>query len=216
MEPDQTLKRTEDLGLLAVVRGESRAAALKVVGALIEGGVLGIEITFTTPEASQAIRDLDEEYGDGILLGAGTVTTREQVDEAAEAGATFLVSPGSDPNLLPAMLGTGLLVLPGVLTPSEVMLARGLGAQAVKLFPGSSGGASYLKALRGPFPDVPFVPTGGVSLENIVDWFAAGAFAVGAGGALAPPSLEARDRGEVVENARQFAQAVRVAREQKG
>ena len=212
MTPDQTLKRTEDLGLLAVVRGESRRAALEVVGALIEGGVLGIEITFTTPEAVRVIRDLDEEYGDSILLGAGTVTTDEQVKRAAEAGASFLVSPGSDPKLLPAMLGTGLLVLPGVLTPSEVMLARRLGAQAVKLFPGSSGGTSYLKALRGPFPDVPFVPTGGVSLENINDWFAAGAFAVGAGGALAPSSIEGRDRGEVVENARQFAKAVRSAK----
>ena len=212
MTPDQTLKRTEDLGLLAVVRGESRRAALEVVGALIEGGVLGIEITFTTPEAVRVIRDLDEEYGDSILLGAGTVTTDEQVKRAAEAGASFLVSPGSDPKLLPAMLGTGLLVLPGILTPSEVMLARRLGAQAVKLFPGSSGGTSYLKALRGPFPDVPFVPTGGVSLENISDWFAAGAFAVGAGGALAPSSIEGRDRGEVVENARQFAKAVRAAK----
>jgi 2-dehydro-3-deoxyphosphogluconate aldolase/(4S)-4-hydroxy-2-oxoglutarate aldolase len=212
MTPDQTLKRTEDLGLLAVVRGESRRAALEVVGALIEGGVLGIEITFTTPEAVRVIRDLDEEYGDSILLGAGTVTTDEQVKRAAEAGASFLVSPGSDPKLLPAMLGTGLLVLPGILTPSEVMLARRLGAQAVKLFPGSSGGTSYLKALRGPFPDVPFVPTGGVSLENINDWFAAGAFAVGAGGALAPSSIEDRDRGEVVENARQFAKAVRAAK----
>ncbi|HZA45413.1 MAG TPA: bifunctional 4-hydroxy-2-oxoglutarate aldolase/2-dehydro-3-deoxy-phosphogluconate aldolase [Rubrobacter sp.] len=212
MTPDQTLKRTEDLGLLAVVRGESRRAALEVVGALIEGGVLGIEITFTTPEAVRVIRDLDEEYGDSILLGAGTVTTDEQVERAAEAGALFLVSPGSDPKLLPAMLGTGLLVLPGVLTPSEVMLARRLGAQAVKLFPGSSGGTSYLKALRGPFPDVPFVPTGGVSLENINDWFAVGAFAVGAGGALAPSSIEGRDRGEVVENARQFAKAVRAAK----
>ncbi len=212
MTPDQTLKRTEDLGLLAVVRGESRRAALEVVGALIEGGVLGIEITFTTPEAVRVIRDLDEEYGDSILLGAGTVTTDEQVERAAEAGASFLVSPGSDPKLLPAMLGTGLLVLPGVLTPSEVMLARRLGAQAVKLFPGSSGGTSYLKALRGPFPDVPFVPTGGVSLENINDWFAVGAFAVGAGGALAPSSIEGRDRGEVVENARQFAKAVRMAK----
>jgi 2-dehydro-3-deoxyphosphogluconate aldolase/(4S)-4-hydroxy-2-oxoglutarate aldolase len=93
------------------------------------------------------------------------------------------------------------------------MLARGLGAQAVKLFPGSSGGPSYLKALRGPFPDVPFVPTGGVSLENTADWFAAGAFAIGAGGALAPPSLQSRDRDEVVENARRFAEAVRAARE---
>jgi 2-dehydro-3-deoxyphosphogluconate aldolase/(4S)-4-hydroxy-2-oxoglutarate aldolase len=214
MKPDQTLKRTEDLGLLAVVRGESRAGALEVVGALIEGGVLGIEITFTTPEAARVIRDLDEEYGDNILLGAGTVTSHEQVERAAEAGAAFLVSPGSDPKLLPAMLGTGLLVLPGVLTPSEVMLARRLGAQAVKLFPGSSGGTSYLKALRGPFPGVPFVPTGGVSLENIVDWFAAGAFAVGAGGALAPSSIESRDRGEVVENARRFAKAVRAAKGQ--
>ena len=212
MTPDQTLKRTAELGLLAVVRGESRRAALEVVGALIEGGVLGIEITFTTPEAVCVIRDLDEEYGDSILLGAGTVTTDEQVERSAEAGASFLVSPGSDPELLPAMLGTGLLVLPGVLTPSEVMLARRLGAQAVKLFPGSSGGTSYLKALRGPFPDVPFVPTGGVSLENINDWFVAGAFAVGAGGALAPSSIEGRDRGEVVENARQFAKAVRTAK----
>ena len=213
MEPDRTLKRTEELGLLAVVRGESRGAAVEVSEALVEGGVLGIEITFTTPDAPKVIRDLDEEYGDLILLGAGTVTTQEQVEQAAEAGATFLVSPGCDPNLLPAMLGTGLLVLPGTLTPSEVMLARGLGAQAVKLFPGSSGGPSYLKALRGPFPDVPFVPTGGVSLENIADWFAAGTLAVGAGGALAPSSLESRDRGEVVENARRFVEAVRAARE---
>ena len=211
-EAGRTLKRTEELGLLAVVRGESPDAALEVSATLIEGGVLGIEITFTTPEAPRVIRDLDAEYGDDILLGAGTVTTREQVDGAAEAGSAFLVSPGSDPHLLPAMLETGLLVLPGVLTPSEVMLARGLGAPAVKLFPGSSGGPSYLKALRGPFPDVPFVPTGGVSLENVADWFAAGALAVGAGGALAPSSLEGRDRGEVVETARRFAEAVRAAR----
>jgi 2-dehydro-3-deoxyphosphogluconate aldolase/(4S)-4-hydroxy-2-oxoglutarate aldolase len=212
MEPSQTLKRTEDLGLLAVVRGESRAAALEVVGALVQGGVLGIEITFTTPEAPRVIRDLNEEYGDSILLGAGTVTTHEQVDQAAEAGATFLVSPGCDPELLPGMLGTGLLVLPGALTPSEVMLARRLGAQAVKLFPGSSGGPSYLKALRGPFPSTAFVPTGGVSLANIADWFAAGAFAVGAGGALAPSSLAGRDRDEVVEDARLFAETVRAAK----
>ena len=213
MEPDSILKRTGELGLVAVVRGDSREAALEVVGALVEGGVLGIEVTFTTPEAHRVIRDLNEEYGDDILLGAGTVITREQVEESAEAGATFLVSPGSDPELLPVMLETGLLVLPGTLTPSEVMVARSLGARALKLFPGSLGGPSYLKALRGPFPDIPFIPTGGVSLGNIADWFAAGAFAVGAGGALVPSSLEGRERGEVVENARRFAEAVRVARE---
>ena len=213
MKTDLALKRTEDLGLLAVVRGESPQAALEVVDALIEGGVLGIEVTFTTPEAPQVIRDLNEEYGDRILLGAGTVITHEQVDQAAEAGATFLVSPGSDPDLLPTMLRTGLLVLPGALTPSEVVLARRVGARALKLFPGSLGGPSHLKALRGPFPDVPFIPTGGVSIGNIADWSAAGALAVGAGGALVPSSLEGRERGEVVENARRFAEAVRVARE---
>lgn len=212
MGPEQALRKTEELGLLAVVRGESRRAAMEVVGALVEGGVRGIEVTFTTPEAPEVIRDLDAEYGDDILLGAGTVITSGQVDQAVEAGSQFLVSPGCDPELLPIMLGTGLLVLPGVLTPSEVMLARRLGAPALKFFPGSSGGPSYLKALLGPFPDVSFVPTGGVSADNVPDWFAAGALAVGAGSALAPPSLAGRDRNQVVENARRFAEAVRSAR----
>jgi 2-dehydro-3-deoxyphosphogluconate aldolase / (4S)-4-hydroxy-2-oxoglutarate aldolase len=206
---DRTLEMVKELGLLAVVRGESREAAVEVSEALIEGGVLGIEITFTTPEADLAIRDLLSRHGDSIVLGAGTVTTRNQVEQAAEAGSTFLVSPGCDPELLPVMHETGILALPGALTPSEVMLARRLGAKAVKLFPGSSGGPSYLKALSGPFPDVPFIPTGGVALGNIADWFAAGAIAVGAGGALAPSSLSGRDRVEVVENARLFADAVR-------
>ena len=212
MERGSILKRIGDLGLVAVVRGESREAAMEVVAALVEGGVLGIEVTFTTPETARVMRDLNEEYGDDILLGAGTVITREQAEESAEAGATFLVSPGSDPQLLPAMLETGLLVLPGALTPTEVMVARSLGAGALKLFPGSLGGPSHLKALRGPFPDVPFIPTGGVSPDNIADWFAAGAFAVGAGSALAPSSLRGRDRSEVVETAKKFAETVRTER----
>jgi 2-dehydro-3-deoxyphosphogluconate aldolase/(4S)-4-hydroxy-2-oxoglutarate aldolase len=214
VDRSQTLERLRELGLLAVVRGESREAAVEVSEALVEGGVLGIEITFTTPEADLAIQDLRDRHADRIFLGAGTVTNQEQTERAASSGATFLVSPGCDPELLPAMLETGLLVLPGALTPSEVMLAHRFGADAVKLFPGSSGGPSYLKALSGPFPDVSFVPTGGVSLENIADWFAAGAFAVGAGGALAPSSFAGRDRGEVVENARRFAEAVRAAKGQ--
>jgi 2-dehydro-3-deoxyphosphogluconate aldolase / (4S)-4-hydroxy-2-oxoglutarate aldolase len=212
MKPDRSLTRVEDLGLLAVVRGESHEAALEVTGALVEGGVLGIEITFTTPDAARVIRDLDEHYGEDILLGAGTVTKREQIEEVRGTGATFLVSPGCDPELLPAMLETELLVLPGVLTPSEVMLAHRLGAPAVKLFPGSSGGPSYLKALLGPFPDVSFVPTGGVSVDNIPDWFGAGALAVGAGSALAPASLAERARSEIVENARAFVEAVSSAK----
>jgi len=207
------MERIRELGLIAVVRGATAEAAVEVSSALIEVGVLGIEVAFTTPEADRAIQELNEEYGDRILLGAGTVTTTGQVERAVEGGATFLVSPGCDPELLPHMQRTGLAVLPGVLTPSEVMLAGRLGVDAVKLFPGSLGGPSYLKALRGPFPDTSFLPTGGVSAQNVGDWFAAGAFAVGVGGALAPATLEGRDRSGVVERAAGLVEAVRSAME---
>ena len=190
-----------------MVRGESREAALEVSRALIEGGVLGIEITFTTPEAHSTIQDLKEEYDGRILLGAGTLTTPEQVELSASAGATFLVSPGLNLGLVSLMQDTDLLTMPGTLTPSDIMLAQELGLKAVKLFPGSLGGPSYLKALRGPFPDMKFLPTGGVSLDNIKDWFEAGALAVGVGSTLAPAGLETRDRGDVVARAREFARA---------
>lgn len=212
MDRNRTLERVGELGLLAVVRGESRAAALEVVAALIEGGVLGIEITFTTPEAEQVMEDLREEYAERILLGAGTIEEPSQVEQAVAGGATFLVSPGCDPDVVSLMLETELAVMPGVLTPTELMLARRLGADVCKLFPGSAGGPSYLKALRGPFPDAVLLPTGGVSEENVRDWFAAGAFAVGAGGALAPVAIkDGRHREEVVTRARSFAEAVREA-----
>lgn len=210
-----TLDRIRELGLIAVVRGATCAAAVEVSGALIEGGVFGIEVTFTTPEAHRAMRELNEEHGDRILLGAGTVTTPDHVEKSVESGAAFLVSPGCDPELLPLMQRTGLAVLPGVLTPSEVMLALRFGVEVVKLFPGSFGGPSYLKALRGPFPEVSFLPTGGVSAENVADWFAAGAFAVGAGGALAPPALpKGGGRDQVVERAGKLVDAVRRGRKE--
>lgn len=211
-EYSDTMARILDLGVIAVVRGESVEAAVEVSDALIEGGVLGIEVTFTTPEADRAMRELHEKHGDGIVLGAGTVTSPEEVERSVAAGATFLVSPGCDPELVPLMQETGLVVLPGVLTPSEVMLAGRLGITAVKLFPGSLGGPSYLKALRGPFPEVSFMPTGGVSAENVGEWFAAGAVAVGVGGALAPPSLAATGRESVVERATGLVEAVRATR----
>lgn len=212
MEGEQTLKKIRELGLIAVVRGESREAATEVSSALIEGGVLGIEIAFTTPEAHLAIEDLNKEYGERILLGAGTVTTSPQVERTVSAGATFLVSPGCDPELVPLMQQTGLTVLPGTLTPSDIMLAQRMGLEVVKLFPGSLGGPSYLKDLLGPFPEISFVPTGGVSLENVGEWFTSGAFAVGVGSALAPRKLgTGRERDEVVARAREFVRAVRIA-----
>lgn len=172
------------VGVVAVIRAPDTASALRGVEALLAGGVTGIEITYSTPDAAIVIAELARRHGDEIVLGAGTVLTPEQAVEAADAGATFLVTPGSDDRLAPAMLATGLTVLLGALTPTEVMHVTGLGAHAVKVFPASVGGPAYLRALRGPFPDVPFIPTGGVTAANLGDWLAAGAIAVGAGSDL--------------------------------
>jgi 2-dehydro-3-deoxyphosphogluconate aldolase/(4S)-4-hydroxy-2-oxoglutarate aldolase len=208
------LERLGRLGLVAVVRGRSWEDAVEVSEALVEGGVAAIEVAYTTPGAGRAIRELARRRGGDILLGAGTVTSSEQAREAAESGAAFLVSPGFDPDLTEAMLRTGRAALPGVLTPGEVMGALRLGVETLKLFPAGAVGPGYLRALLGPFPGVRFVPTGGVSERNAGEWFGAGAFAVGAGGALAPPHLrDGRHRGEVVGLARRFAAAVERARE---
>lgn len=200
-------------GVLAVLRAASVDAAVAVAGALVAGGITGIEVAFTTPDAGTAIRGIRDAHGDRVLVGAGTVITREELRAADAADAAFLVSPGFDPELVAAMRATGRAVFPGVLTPSEIMAARRLGLRAVKLFPGSHGGPSYLRALRGPFPDMAFLPTGGVSAANAGDWIAAGAWAVGVGGALAPAQLKGdAHRREVVTAARELIAAVTVAR----
>lgn len=213
MDKEKTLQKIRELGVLAVLRGPSPELTLKMVAALIEGGVTGIEITFTTPNAAEVVRSLNEEFGSRIILGMGTLTRPEQVDEAEKAGATFLVSPHTEENLAKAMAGCGLPVMMGALTPSEVMQARACGSDVVKVFPGSLGGPAYMKALKGPFPDIPMMPTGGVNDKNLADWFAAGAFAVGAGSSLCPKELAlAGEFEKITEIARDFMTAVRSAR----
>lgn len=191
-----TLKSTR---LLAVLRGPSAESAVRAADALIAGGVTGLEITYSTPDAPTVIRELDARYGDRIYLGAGTVTTPDEATRAADAGARFLVSPGTRRTLTAAMKATGLFVMTGALTPSEVMAAIEYGTDVVKIFPASLGGPAFLKSLRGPFPDVPLMPTGGVTPENIDDWFAAGAVAVGVGGDLVSGADLAAGRYDEVE-----------------
>jgi 2-dehydro-3-deoxyphosphogluconate aldolase/(4S)-4-hydroxy-2-oxoglutarate aldolase len=194
--------------VLAIVRAPSAESALLAADALIAGGIVGLEITYTTPDAPAVIRELDARYGERIYLGAGTVTTPEEALLAANAGARFLVSPGTRQHLTAAMKATGLVVLTGALTPSEVMAAIEYGADVVKIFPASLGGPAFLKALGGPFPNVAFLPTGGVTPDNLDDWFAAGAIAVGAGGDLVPyADLAAGRYDEVLRKASLFASA---------
>jgi len=194
--------------ILAVVRAPSAESAIRATEALVAGGITGIEITFSTPETPRVIRELAARYGEQIYLGAGTVTTPEEAAKAAEAGARFLVSPGTRRELTAVMKATGLLVMTGALTPSEVMAAIEYGVDVIKIFPASLGGPSFLKSLRGPFPNVPLMPTGGVTPENIGDWFAAGAVAVGAGGDLVSGADLAAERYDEVERkARLFRSA---------
>jgi 2-dehydro-3-deoxyphosphogluconate aldolase/(4S)-4-hydroxy-2-oxoglutarate aldolase len=207
------LKRIADLGLLAVLRAPDPAGARRAVDALVEAGVLGIEITYSTPDTASVIADVKQSYGDEVLVGAGTLITRAQVAEAAEAGASYLVSPGLDDEVVASMQTSGVPTMAGVLTPTEVMRGVGLGVDVMKLFPGSLGGPSYLRSLRGPFPDIPFMPTGGVSADNVGDWLAAGAIAVGAGSELASAGdISSGDFAGIREKGRRFLVAIREAR----
>ena len=212
-EKEKTLARIQELGLLAVIRGPSLEVTLETVDALIEGGVLGIEITYTTPQAAKVVKTLDVKFGEKILLGMGTLTQIEQVDEAKSAGARFIVSPHLETSLAEAMVASGLGVMIGALTPSEVTQAFNMGSDVVKVFPGSLGGPGYMKALRGPFPDIPMMPTGGVNPDNLVAWFQAGAVAVGAGSSLCPSSWAKEGRfNEITQRAKEFVAAVESAR----
>lgn len=203
------LDRLSATRVLAVMRAPSADAALHAADALVAGGVTGLEITYSTPDAAKVIAALADRYGARVYLGAGTITRREQAFEAAKAGAEFLVSPGTVPELVQAMQGTGRLVMSGAMTPTEVMVARGLAVDVVKIFPASLGGPGYLKALKGPFPDVVLMPTGGVSPDNVADWFAAGAIAVGAGSDLVSAAdLAAGDWAAITARAEAFTAAL--------
>ncbi len=207
------LAQIKMLGLLAVLRGPSPDLTLEMVGALVEGGVLGIEITYSTPQAAKVVKKLSKAYGGRIVLGMGTVTRVDQVEEALDAGAQFLVSPHSDRKLAKAMRRSKLPFMLGALTPTEVMQAVRWGADIVKIFPGSLGGPAYLKALRDPMPDIPMMVTGGVRVDNIAEWFAAGAVVVGAGGSMCPPDLAAEGRmDEITRRAQEYVAAVEAAR----
>jgi 2-dehydro-3-deoxyphosphogluconate aldolase / (4S)-4-hydroxy-2-oxoglutarate aldolase len=213
MNKQDILEQVKKLGLLAVIRGPSPELTVQMVGALIKGGVFGIEITYTTPNAEEVVKTLAQTYGNQILLGMGTLTRPEQAESAMKTGAQFLVSPVCDPALVKAMVATGLLTMAGALTPTEVFQAYSLGSDVVKVFPGSLGGPAYIKALKGPFPYIPLMPTGGVSAGNVAEWYKAGVVAVGAGSELCPTDLAKSGRfDEITQRAAEFVQVVNSSR----
>lgn len=213
MDKQVVLEKVKALGLLAVIRGPSADLTVQMVEALVKGGVLGIEITYSTPNAEEVVKKLTEKFGDSIVLGMGTLTKPEQAQSAKAAGAQFLVSPVCEPELVKAMVSTGLLTMAGALTPTEVFQTYKLGTDVVKIFPGSVGGPAYIKALKGPFPYIPMMPTGGVSAGNVADWFAAGVVAVGAGSELCPPQLAKEGKfDEISKKAADFVAVIQQSR----
>ena len=213
MDKTDVLAKVKELGLLAVIRGPSPDLTVKMVEALVDGGVLGIEITYSTPNAEDVVRTLSAQFGKKIVLGMGTLTKPEQALTAKAAGANFLVSPICETGLVTSMVGSGLLTMAGALTPTEVFHAYSLGVDVIKIFPGSLGGPAYVKALKGPFPNIPMMPTGGVNAGNLREWFSAGVVAVGAGSELCPPQLAKEGKfDEISKRAAEFAQAVRNSR----
>ena len=213
MNKADVLEKVKELGLLAVIRGPSPELTVKMVEALVAGGVSGIEITYSTPNAEEVVRTLYGKFGQSIVLGMGTLTKPEQALSAKAAGANFLVSPICEPDLVREMVLSGLLTMAGALTPTEVIQAYNLGADVIKIFPGSLGGPAYIKALKGPFPYIPMMPTGGVSAGNVKEWFATGVVAVGAGSELCPPQLAKEGKfEEITKRAVEFVQIVKSAR----
>ncbi len=203
------VEELRDRTIVAVVRAPDPTSALAGADALVRGGVSVIEVTYSTPEAPTVIARLRERYGDDAVVGAGTVTTKDEVQQAVECGAQFLVSPGTDVDVAAVMRASGTPFALGAMTPSEVMLAHKCGADIVKIFPGSVGGPDFLKALRGPFPHVPLMPTGGVSVANAREWLDAGAVCLGAGSDLVSNALlAAGDWVEIERRAAAFTRAV--------
>jgi len=203
--------RIKSEGAVAVIRTDSVERAMAAARAAIAGGFRAIEITFSFSDAPTAISKLAE--NDDLLIGAGTILTRKQVNEAVDAGAHFLVSPCVLPEIIEAARKLQVAIIPGAFTPTEIYTAHALGADIVKIFPAIKFGPDYLRAVRGPLPDIPIMPTSGVDASNVAEWFRAGAVAVGAVGSVFDPALVRNGAwDELTLRARQFMDAVRAAR----
>lgn len=204
-----------DTYIIAVVRADTGGDELvRVVEAVAEGGVRCVELTMTTPGALRALEVAAEKLrGTDTVLGVGTVLDAETCRAAILAGAEFVVGPTVSIPVITTARRYGKVVIPGAYTPTEILTAWEAGADLVKVFPANVGGPEYIKAIKGPLPQVPLVPTGGVELDNIGAFMKAGAAAAGVGGNLVGKKLvESRDYAAITKNARAFADAVKAAR----
>ena len=218
MEKQTVRERIVQIGIVPVVRASSSAEARMAAEAVCKGGIPVVEITMTVPGAVEVIGELAKYASSELLVGAGTVLNPEQAQRCLDAGAQFLVSPGFNPKTVALAAAEKKLIMAGALTPTEVIAAWESGADFVKIFPcGTVGGAKYIKALKGPLPEIPMVPTGGVNLQTAAEFLEAGAAALGIGGELVHPGhLKSGNTEAIVEAARKFVAIVKETRAKIG
>ncbi len=213
MQKQTSLSRVHSTGIVAVLRAASGELLADVAEALLAGGVEVMEVTFTVPRAHQVLERVAERLGDRILLGAGTVLDTETARIALLSGAEFIVSPAVNVDVIRLCRRYDKLVMPGALTPTEVLTAWEAGADIVKIFPSDLTGPAYLKALAGPLPQVRMMPTGGVNLQTAAEFLRAGAFALGIGSSLVDPqAVAACDLKKIESLAAQYVEIVRGTR----
>ncbi|MFC7365242.1 MULTISPECIES: bifunctional 2-keto-4-hydroxyglutarate aldolase/2-keto-3-deoxy-6-phosphogluconate aldolase [Bhargavaea] len=211
MRKGEILTQIEDSGLVAVVRAENADQAKRITEAAMKGGAAAMEITYTVPGATEVIRELSAEFGEDLIVGAGTVLDPETARIAILAGAKYVVSPYLDEETARLCNRYQIPYMPGVMTIKDVVKGMECGAEVLKVFPGELMGPKVIKAIKGPIPQANLMPTGGVSIENVGDWIRAGAVAVGAGGSLiGKPEIEGYEK--ITERARQFMEQIQIAR----
>jgi 2-dehydro-3-deoxyphosphogluconate aldolase/(4S)-4-hydroxy-2-oxoglutarate aldolase len=211
---EKALTKIREVGLVPIVRAPSPEDAMRAAEAIVAGGIGIAEITMTVPGALKVMEAVAERYGDKVLLGAGTILDTETCRAAILAGAEFIVTPSLDVRVIEMARRYAKPIFPGALTPTEVLTAWQAGADMVKIFPcGPVGGAKYIKALKGPLPQIEMVPTGGVNLETVADFIKAGASAVAVGGELVDvKALKEGKLDQITETAKKFVEAVRAGR----
>ncbi len=209
MSKEIILQKLKESGIVPVVRAKSSEEAINITEAVKEGGIKVIEITMTVPGAISVIKELSEKYRDDpeITIGAGSILDGETARNAILAGAEFVVGPSLNQEMIEVANRYQKVVIPGAMTPTEVVKAMEAGADVVKIFPAALFGPKIIKAIKGPIPQARLLPTGGVNHDNVKDWFKAGSFAVGAGSAIVSGAEEG-DFDQVRDNAARFVELI--------
>ena len=214
MSPKQALlQRLIDTGVIAIIRTDSAEKASGIARAAIEGGVVGVEVTLTTPGAVGLMQRLQEDFADRAVIGAGTVLNARDAKEVLDVGAKFIVSPAFDAQVLQLTLRAGAISIPGAFTPAEILNVSRAGADLIKVFPSTSVGPTYFRDLLRPLPNLKLIATGGVTMNDVEEWIRAGSVLVGVGGDLVRDgAAEKGDWSGISRRAAEFLAAVRRAR----